>query len=144
MNFSNSSLQFPTKNIEIAFKVCNFLFARHSPPVSTLRGGGKMPELQISEISQTSYPSFYSTLPFLPTFPLPQKSSLYHMYWFRLPDEKGFSGPRIFVIGRTHTYKLGGFRRPYEEKLGLGKRKIFWETASEEQSLGNFAEITIK
>ena len=122
MNFSNSSLQFPTKNIEIAFKVCNFLFARHSPPVSTWRGGWKMPELQISEISQTSSPSFYSPLPIFAHLPRPTKKLIIS---YVLIPITGSSGPRIFVIGRTHTYKLGGFRRPSEKNLDWEKGKSF-------------------
>ena len=74
------SLQFPTKNIEIAFKVCNFLFAHLPLPTHLYIEGGEDAELQISEISETSSLPFYSPLPIFARLGRPQKSSLYHMY----------------------------------------------------------------
>ena len=59
------SLQFPTKNIEIAFKVCNFLFAHHPPPISTLKEE-KMPNYRFLKSPKLLPSHFILLSPFLP------------------------------------------------------------------------------
>ena len=63
------SLQFPTKNIEIAFKVCNFLFAYLPPPlISTLREE-KMPNYRFLKSPKLLPSHFILLSPFLPALP---------------------------------------------------------------------------
>ena len=74
MNFSNSSLQFPTKNTEIAFKVCNFLFAHHSP-ASLHWGEARWENARITDFWNLSnfFPPFYSPLPIFAHLPPTKK-----------------------------------------------------------------------
>ena len=123
MNFSNSSVQFPTKNIEIAFKVCNFLFARHSPPVSTWRGGWKMPELQISEISQTSSPSFYSPLPIFAHLPRPTKKLIISYVLIPITRRERFFWGRGFLWSDGHTLTNSGVSADRLRKTWIGKKE---------------------
>ena len=87
-----------------------------------------MPELQISEISQTSSPSFYSPLPIFAHLPRPTKKLIISYVLIPITRRERFfwTWAAIFVIGHTHTYKLGGLPPTLRGETWIGwKKEIF-------------------
>ena len=109
------SLQFPTKNIEIAFKVCNFLFALHPPP--SLHWGRRRCRItDFWNLRNFFPPILFSSPHFCP--PSPDKKAHYIICtdsYYR--TRKVLLDIRFLWSADTVTNSA---------KTWIGKKKIFW------------------
>ena len=118
------SLQFPTKNIEIAFKVCNFLFA-HPPPISTLREE-KMPNYRFLKSPELLPSHFILLSPIFAHLPRPTKKLIISYVLIPITRRERFFWAEDFC-DRTDTHlQTRGFPPTLRGETWIGwKKEIF-------------------